>query len=131
MQSQQGLMQSHRMPIGQYEQAAGFGQRQQQMTQGYPQEVPESPGVMQMQQQHMIPPNVGQVDGTSAVYARQQQMVDQQQQQQIISQQQQQQQLMNQQVGFHPFLVDFFPFLDKAGAFFEKMVHFIVLCHLF
>ncbi|CAJ0606699.1 unnamed protein product [Cylicocyclus nassatus] len=96
-QQHQGMIQGQRTPVGQYEQNQGFAQRQQQLTQGYAQEVPDSPGVMQMQHQHMVSPNTGQVDSTSAMYARQQQMIEQQQQQQLMSQQQQQQHMLNQQ----------------------------------
>ncbi|EYC31101.1 hypothetical protein Y032_0004g1960 [Ancylostoma ceylanicum] len=101
MMQQQGLMQGQQTPTGQYDQSGGFPQQQQQMPQGYPQGISESPGAMHMQQQQMMGAAGGQGDGSPGIYARQQQMMgqqQQQQQQQMLSQQQQQQQMMGQQM---------------------------------
>ncbi|EPB69001.1 hypothetical protein ANCCEY_11910 [Ancylostoma ceylanicum] len=54
MMQQQGLMQGQQTPTGQYDQSGGFPQQQQQMPQGYPQGISESPGAMHMQQQQMM-----------------------------------------------------------------------------
>ncbi|RCN44343.1 hypothetical protein ANCCAN_09687 [Ancylostoma caninum] len=54
MMQQQGLMQGQQTPTGQYDQTGAFPQQQQQMPQGYPQGISESPGAIHMQQQQMM-----------------------------------------------------------------------------
>ncbi|KAK5968787.1 hypothetical protein GCK32_009421 [Trichostrongylus colubriformis] len=90
-QQQAGMIQGQPTPTGQFDQSGGFNPQQQQMSQGYSQVVPESPGAAHVQQQMIIGGSVGQGDGSPGVYSRQQQQVmgQQQQQQQMISQQQQ------------------------------------------
>ncbi|RCN44345.1 hypothetical protein ANCCAN_09689 [Ancylostoma caninum] len=67
MIQQQGLMQGQQTPTGQYDQAVGFPQQQQQqqMPQGYPQGISESPGALHMQQQQMMGSAGGQDDGSA------------------------------------------------------------------
>ncbi|VDO32900.1 unnamed protein product [Haemonchus placei] len=94
-QQQQGMMQRQPTPTGQFDQNGGFTQ-QQQVQQGYPQGISESPGATHMQQQILAG---GQGNGSPIMYARQpQQIIGQQQQQQNL----QQQQMAGQQTTMKP-----------------------------
>ncbi|KAK5969002.1 hypothetical protein GCK32_013372, partial [Trichostrongylus colubriformis] len=65
-QQQSGMIQGQPTPTGQFDQSKGFNPQQQQMSQGYSQVVPESPGALHMQQQMVAAGVAGQDDGIAA-----------------------------------------------------------------